>query len=93
MWSLLGLALALFVCIAAWRRSIGAGGFYDTQVYGMTSKAHRRYALGSLAFAVYFAVTFGLGADTAGIAGLMLYALIAAFYGTSFLRGATEFDD
>ena len=93
MWSLLGLALALFIGIAAWRRSAAHGGYYDAQLYGMLSKTHRRYAVTSLAFALYFASAFALRADTAGIAGLAAYALIAAFYGASFARGAADYDE
>ncbi|MBV8066430.1 MAG: hypothetical protein JO113_00530 [Candidatus Eremiobacteraeota bacterium] len=89
-WSLIGLAVALLVAAAAWRRSRRAGGFYDAQVYGMTPAAHRGYAVVSLVAAAYFAAAYALALQTAGIAGLALYALIAVFYATSFLRGASD---
>ena len=90
MWNVLGLIIALGVAAIAWRRSRSPGGFYDHVVYAVTPSAHRRYALVSLAFAFYFAVAYVARAATAGIAGLALYALIAVFYATSFLRGASD---
>jgi hypothetical protein len=93
MWCLVGLALSVFVALAAWRRSVAPGGFYDLESYGMTPQTHRRYALGSLAFALYFLLAYVLRANTAGVAGLAAYALIAAFYATSFLRGAADYDE
>ena len=41
----------------------------------------------------YFGATLALHAETAGIAGLALYALIAVFYAASFLRGASDSDE
>jgi hypothetical protein len=93
MWSFVGLALAVFVAIAAWRRSVAGGGFYDAETYGMTPETHRRYALGSLAFALYFSLAYALRADAAGIVGLAIYTLVAAVYATSFLRGAADYDE
>jgi hypothetical protein len=93
MWSLFGLALALVLAAVAWRRSVVDGGSYDVTFYGMTPKAHRRYAMTSLAFAIYFALAHALNAGAAAIAGLAVYALIAAFYGTSFARGAPDADE
>jgi uncharacterized membrane protein len=89
-WSLIGLAAALSVAAVAWRRSRRSGGFYDSGVYGMTPAAHRSYAIVSLLAAAYFAATCVLALSTAGIAGLALYAFIALFYATSFLRGASD---
>jgi hypothetical protein len=89
-WSLAGLGVALGVGAVAWRRSRHTGGFYDREIYGMDSSAHKRYAALSLIFAGYFAAAFALGLTAAGIAGLALYALIAVFYGASFLRGASD---
>jgi hypothetical protein len=91
-WSLAGLVLAVAIALCAWYRSRMKGGFYDAQVYGMTAASHRRYAVVSLAFAAYFASTLGLHLETAGIAGLALYALVAVFYATSFLRGFADDD-
>lgn len=90
MWNIVGLTLALVVTTIAWRSSRSPGGFYDREVYAMDSTTHRRYAFGSLAFAVYFAIAYALHWAAAGIAGLALYALIAVFYATSFLRGASD---
>lgn len=85
-----GIVAASIVAIAAWRCSRSPGGFYDREVYGMSEAAHRRYALVSLAFALYFAIACVLHLDAAGIAGLALYALIAVFYAASFLQGAPD---
>lgn len=92
-YELAGCALALAVAVIAWRRSRASGGFYDRDVYAMDNVAHRRYAVASLTFAAYFALAYALGWETAGIAGLALYALIAVLYGASFLRGASDRDE
>jgi hypothetical protein len=89
-WSLGGLAIALVVASIALRCSRSPGGFYDREAYGMTAAVHRRYATTSLVFAIYFAVTSAFHLETAGIAGLALYALIAVLYASSFLRGASD---
>ena len=89
-WSAAGALLALAIAAVAWRRSRSKGGFYDVEVYAMTPQIHRRYALLSLAFAAYFAATLALHEASAGIAGLVLYALIAVLYATSFLQGAPD---
>jgi hypothetical protein len=90
MWSVVGLVVSLAVCAIAWRSSRAHGGFYDREIYAMGSTAHRRYAVVSAAFAFYFAIAYALHREAAGIAGLTLYALIAVFYATSFLRGASD---
>ena len=92
-WSLIGLTAALAVGAAAWLRSRAPGGFYDRDVYGMTARTHRRYCAISLAFALYFALTYARGLGAAGIAGLALYAVVAVFYVTSFLQGAPDRDE
>ncbi|MGA8325804.1 MAG: hypothetical protein WB757_06975 [Candidatus Cybelea sp.] len=92
-WSAAGALLALLLAAVAWRRSRSKGGFYDVEVYAMTPQIHRRYALLSLAFAAYFAATLALHKASAGIAGLVLYALIAVLYATSFLQGAPDRDE
>ncbi len=90
MWSIVGFFIAIAIAAIAYRRSRSPGGFYDRDVYAMNSSVHRRYALVSLAFALFFAITYAGRAATAGIAGLALYALIAVLYATSFLRGASD---
>jgi hypothetical protein len=92
-WSLVGLVLALTVGLVAWRRSYSHGGYYDREVYAMEAATHRRYALVSLGFAAYFLVTYEVRSSMAGLGGLALYALIAAFYGASFLQGAPDRDE
>ncbi len=84
------MAVSLAVAAAAWRCSRSPGGFYDRETYGMSSSTHLRYATASLAFAAYFVATSAFRLEAAGIAGLALYALIAVFYATSFLQGASD---
>jgi hypothetical protein len=90
LYSAAGVVAASIVAVVAWRCSRSPGGFYDRDVYGMSATIHRRYALVSLAFALYFTIACMLRLDTAGIAGLALYALIAVFYAASFLQGAHD---
>lgn len=85
-----GLVLALTVAVAAALRSRRAGGYYASGWYGMSAATHRRYAVVSLAFAAFFAAAAVLRYAAAGIDALALYALIAVFYATSFLRGASD---
>jgi hypothetical protein len=92
-WNVVGLGVSLAVATIAWRRSRGRGGFYDREVYGMTPATHRRYALVSLAFGAFFAATIALRLESAGVAGLALYAVIAVFYAASFLQGAPDRDE
>jgi hypothetical protein len=92
MWSLAGLVLAVAVAAAAWSRSRTRGGYYDRDVYAMSGRTHRAYALVSLAFAAFFAAAFALHLRAAGVGGLALYAAIAAFYAASFLRGADDYE-
>ncbi len=89
-WSLIGLLLAAGIAALAWRRSRRSGGYYDSQVYAMTARTHRAYALASLAFAVFFAAALALRLDAAGVAALALYAVVAIFYIASFRRGASD---
>jgi hypothetical protein len=76
--------------LIAWQRSRRGGGYYDAQVYGMTARTHRAFALAASAFAAYFAGALVLRNEAAGIVGMGAYAVLAVFYGTSFLRGASE---
>jgi hypothetical protein len=89
----IGIAAALGVTLIAWRSAAGTGGYYDREIYGMSAATHRRWALVSLAFAGVFIAAQLLAFPTAGIAALALYALLAVFYLTSFLRGASEADE
>ncbi|HET6276107.1 MAG TPA: hypothetical protein VFE16_09285 [Candidatus Cybelea sp.] len=90
LWSLAGLAIALVLAVVALRCSRSPGGFYDREIYGMSAPMHRRYAAVSFAFALFFSASSLLRLETAGIVGLALYALIAIFYASSFLRGASD---
>ncbi|HEX3369577.1 MAG TPA: hypothetical protein VHS56_08385 [Candidatus Cybelea sp.] len=89
----IGIVLALGIALGAWRNSARGGGYYDREVYGMNPATHVRYALISLAFAGFFIVAYVLALRSAGIVALALYALLALFYLTSFLRGAAEPDE
>ncbi|MBV8285055.1 MAG: hypothetical protein JO029_13060 [Candidatus Eremiobacteraeota bacterium] len=89
MWNVVGFALASLTAVIAFYRANNGGGFYDREVYGMGPSAHRLYAAAFLAFAGFFAVAAWLRFD-GGVYGLAPYALVAAFYATSFLRGAPD---
>ncbi|HEY1882941.1 MAG TPA: hypothetical protein VGG51_07870 [Candidatus Cybelea sp.] len=89
----IGIVLALGVALGAWRNSARGGGYYDREIYGMNSATHVRYALVSLAFAGFFIAAYVLALRAAGIVALALYALLAVFYLTSFLRGAADTDE
>jgi uncharacterized membrane protein YccC len=56
----------------------------------MTPRTHRRYALLSLTFALYFVIVLKLHAEAAGVAGVAIYTVVGIFYATSFLRGADD---
>jgi hypothetical protein len=85
-----GAVLASVVAIAAWRRSLRRGGYYDHMEYGMESRTHLRYCAISLAFAAFFAVALALQWTIAGMVALAAFVAIAVFYGASFLRGASH---
>ncbi len=92
-WSLLGVGLCVALAAAAWFRSRSGGGYYDASVYGMTEATHRRYAIVALGLAALFAGIAATGASAILIPTFAAFALLAVFYGTSFLRGFTDDDD
>ena len=85
--------MALCMAALAWRRSRVAGGFYDADVYAMTTHSHRVYAAVFLGFSVVFSLAIATRLQSLGIAALAVLALAAVFYGTSFLRGASDADE
>lgn len=89
-WSWIGFSLAVALATVAWYRSRASGSYYDADVYAMTGRTHRAYAVAGLAFALFFVVTLALHWDGAGIAGLTAYAVVAIFYATSYLQGASD---
>jgi hypothetical protein len=92
-WSFVGLGIACSMAVIAWQRSRKPGGFYDADVYALTPRSHRAYALTFLAFAIFFAIAIALRQVTPGVAALALLVLAAVFYAASFLRGASDADD
>ena len=93
MWNVVGIALALSIAAIAIVRSRTRGGYYDSQLYGMVPETHRRYAIISLAFALFFGVSYAFRAETAGLVALAIYAVIALLYLTSFIRGYADNDE
>ena len=90
----MGALLSLLLAAAAWIRSRAAGGYYDAEVYGMTAATHRRYAIASACFALaFFALALLRPGGAATIWLFAAFVLVAVFYGTSYLRGASENDD
>lgn len=90
MWSLGGIVVALGLAVVSWQCSRATGGSYARETYGMDARAHRRYGAAGLLFALYFSPTYAGGYETAGLAGLALFALTAVFYAASFLQGAPD---
>ena len=93
-WEWAGAIASILLGAAALLRSRGTGGFYETEVYGMTASTHRRYAVAGAIFAVVF---FALGVLAPGGAATIwvfaAFVLVAVFYITSYLRGASDDDE
>lgn len=86
----MGLALCVIVIIVATVKSRRtSGSYYEREVYGMTSRSHRAYAVLSGAFALAFAAAFFLSVIPA-VPLLGAYALIFIFYFSSFARGFSD---
>lgn len=83
---LLALALATFAIY----RSRKAGGFYDSDIYGMTAKTHRGYALAALLLSALLIVSQYLSFVGVQFALEAAVAILVVFYLSSFLRGASE---
>ncbi len=90
MWAEIGLALAVGTALFAAFRSLRAKrNFYAADVYGMTARSDRAYALIGTAFALLFlAAIFVRGLPTVPL--LAAYVLIAIFYFSSFARGFSD---
>ena len=93
LYNAVGGALALGIAALAWSRSRRRGGFYDAHVYGMHARVHRTYAVVSLIFGLLFAALATMHQETAGVATLGVFALVAVFYASSFLQGARDCDE
>lgn len=91
-WSVLGFAGSGIIAVFALQRSRTPGGYYDTDVYGMTPATHRAYAAVAGAFLAAFIFTWWVRAGTIGFYLFAAFVLFALFYLTSFLRGAHEDD-
>ena len=92
LWSLLGALLSLTLAGLAWLRSRSSGGYYDRSVYGMTDSTHRRYAIAGVGLAALFIGMAVTGSQAILIPAFAAFALLAVFYGTSFLRGFSDDD-
>ncbi len=90
-WAVIGFLGSLLLGAFAYSRSRVPGGFFDTQVYGMTARTHRSYAIAGLMFAGVFAAAWVFKLQIE-IAAFTAFVLVAIFYLTSFLRGAHEDD-
>ncbi len=91
-WGVLGVVVSGIIALFALQRSRTPGGYYDTDVYGMTPATHRTYATTAGAFFAAFIFTCLLRAGTIGFYLFAAFVLFALFYLTSFLRGAHEDD-
>ena len=93
-WPIAGALASLLLAAVAYQRSRAPGGFYDRDVYGMTPVAHRRYAVLGAAFALAYLSLAGWAPQSAATIWLSAaFVLVAVFYLTSFLRGASGDDD
>jgi hypothetical protein len=92
MWAALGLVLALFTAVFAYIRSKrGSSNFYESDVYGMTSQIHIRYAVVSLLFGAAFVAALFIPAIPA-VPVLGAFAVLFIFYFSTFLRGFSDED-
>ncbi len=89
-WSLIGLAAALIIATIA-QRTAGAEHFYSGDVYGMTARSHRRFAVLCLCFAAGFGLTAAWPL-LPSVVVWSLFILAALLYGSSFLRGYADHD-
>jgi hypothetical protein len=92
-WSLIGAICAAALAAFAFWRSRQPGGHYDDEIYGMTHVSHIRYTLAALGFAILFAVSAYTQNTTLLLPIGAAFALLAVFYGTSFLRGFSDAHD
>ncbi|MEO6990018.1 MAG: hypothetical protein ABI346_04375 [Candidatus Baltobacteraceae bacterium] len=91
-WALIGLAVTLGAMLVALLRARGANrSFYEVEVYGMTTRSHRRFALFSLAFALAFAARL-VWSTIPTVALLTIYTVALLLYAASFARGASDPD-
>ncbi len=90
-YALLGLALSAAGIVLALSRGRAARSFYATDVYHMTSRTHRRFALVSAACALGFIAA--LRWTAIGIPLLGGYTLLIVLYASSFARGFTGDDE
>jgi hypothetical protein len=72
--------------VAALKSKRGRAGYYESEVYGMTTRSHRAYLVLSAVFAALFiAAYFSSGIPVIPLLGA--YALVFIFYFSSFARG------
>jgi len=92
MWVVSGLVLSVVLALVAWARSKAAPRtYYESQMYGMGSRAHQGYCLAFVLLAIGL-----LGAimwPPLALPALAVFALIAILYGATFLRGASGEDE
>jgi hypothetical protein len=91
MWSGVGLALCAFViAIALAKGKRTSGGYYASDVYGMSARTHAAYALVSVVFAALFIAGLAHASAVPTVPLLALYVLIFVFYVSSFARGFSD---
>ena len=91
-WAFIGIGVSLAAGLFAFARARReTRSFYEFDVYGMTARSHRRFALLSLAFAAAFSVRL-LWARMPDVALLAVYTVALLLYAASFARGAADRD-
>ncbi len=90
MWATVGLTLSVSISLLAFVYSKQApSNYYQREVYGMTGRTHRGYALAGLLFVLLFALCLGLPSLPV-IPVFGAFVLLAIFYATSFARGFSD---
>jgi hypothetical protein len=90
-YTLLGLGLSIAGGVLALTRGRAPRSFYATDVYHMTMRSHRRFALLSAAFASGFLMA--LFWPVLAIPLLAVYTLLLVIYASSFARGFSGEDE
>ena len=90
MWNAIGIFLTVALAAFAWHQS-RSHSFYAADVYGMTTRSHRRFALLALAFTAGFFLAIAWPLLTVPL--LALFTIAAVLYATSFARGYADEDE
>jgi hypothetical protein len=91
LYAVLGIVLSLGGAALAFTRGRAPQSFYAADVYHMTGRSHRRFALLSIVFAAGFVLA--LRWPLLDLPLLALYTLLLVLYASSFARGFSGEDE